>query len=129
MRVGDLIRANKAVREAKQNRMRLVFEDLGKDAELIVYSDAGLYSSVGVEISERDADDVLQGPFDKRLVYSQKGGVVGFVKRGSTEVRGEPGHINILDWRSSINKRVVESSFAAENHAALMAGWGISARS
>ena len=121
LRVGDLIRANKAVREAKQNRMRLIFEDLGKDAELIVYSDAGLYSSVGVEISERDADDVLQGPLDKRLVYSQKGGVVGFVKRGSTEVRGEPGHINILDWRSSTNKRVVESSFAAENHAALMA--------
>ena len=121
LRVADLIRANKAVREAKQNRMRLVFEDLGKDAELIVYSDAGLYSSVGVEISERDADDVLQGSFDKRLVYSQKGGVVGFVKRGSTEVRGEPGHINILDWRSSTNKRVVESSFAAENHAALMA--------
>ena len=121
LRVGDLVRANKAVREAKQHRMQLVFEDLGKDAQLVVYSDAGLYSSVGVEISERDADDILQGPTDKKLVYSQKGGVVGFVRWGCTEVKGEPGRINILDWRSSTNKRVIESSFAAENHAALMA--------
>ena len=121
LRVGDLVRANKAVREAKLHRMQIVFEDLGRDSQLVVYSDAGLYSSVGVEISEQEADDVLQSSFDKRLVYSQKGAVVGFVKRGSTEIRGTPSHINILDWRSSTNKRVVESSFAAETHAALMA--------
>ena len=121
LRVADLIRANKAVKEAKLHRMRIVFEDLGRDAELVVYSDAGLYSSVGVEISEQEANDVLQSSFDKRLVYSQKGGVVGFVKRGSTETKSTPNHINILDWRSSTNKRVIESSFAAETHAALMA--------
>ena len=121
LRVGDLMRANKAVREAKHHRMRIVFEDLGRDSQLVVYSDAGLYSSVGVEISEQEAGDVLQSSFDKRLVYSQKGGVVGFVKRGSTEIKGIPSHINIVDWRSSTNKRVVESSFAAETHAALMA--------
>ena len=121
LRVADLIRANKAVKEAKLHRMRIVFEDLGRDAELVVYSDAGLYSSVGVEISEQEANDVLQSSFDKRLVYSQKGGVVGFVKRGSTETKSTPNHINVLDWRSSTNKRVIESSFAAETHAALMA--------
>ena len=109
------------MREAKLHRMQIVFEDLGRDSQLVVYSDAGLYSSVRVEISEQEADDVLQSSFDRRLVYSQKGAVVGFVKRGSTETKGTPNHINILDWRSSANKRVVESSFAAETHAALMA--------
>ncbi|OLP82531.1 hypothetical protein AK812_SmicGene36813 [Symbiodinium microadriaticum] len=121
LRVADLLRANKAVREAKANRMEVVFRNLGKDAQLIVYSDAGLYSSVGVEIDEREADDILQSSFDRRLVYSQKGGMVGFVKRGSTELRGVPGHINLVDWRSSTNKRVIESSFSGETHAALMA--------
>ena len=120
LRVGDLIRANRAVKEAKRHRMQIVFEDLGRDAHLVVYSDAGLYSSVGVEISEQEASDVLQSSFDKRLVYSQKGAVIGFVKRGSTEIKSTPNHVNILDWRSSTNKRVVESSFAAETHAALM---------
>ena len=121
LRVGDLLRANKAVREAKMHRMRIIFEDLGRDSQLVVYSDAGLYSSVGVEISEQEAGDVLQSSFDKRLVYSQKGAVVGFVKRGSTDIKRIPSHINIVDWRSSTNKRVVESSFAAETRAALMA--------
>eukprot|EP00439_Symbiodinium_sp_Y106_P019445 s3274_g2.t1 len=121
LRVADLSRANKAVREAKQSRMEVVFRNLGRDAQLIVYTDAGLYSSVGVEINERETDDILQSSFDKRLVFSQKGAIVGFVKRGATEVRSVPAHINVLDWRSSTNKRVVESSFAAETHAALMA--------
>ena len=101
--------------------MEVVFRNLGRDAQLIVYTDAGLYSSVGVEINERETDDILQSSFDKRLVFSQKGAIVGFVKRGATEVRSVPAHINVLDWRSSTNKRVVESSFAAETHAALMA--------
>ena len=30
-------------------------------------------------------------------------------------------HMNVVDWKSSTNKRVIESSFAAETHAALMA--------
>ena len=60
-------------------------------------------------------------PKDKRLVYSQKGAVVGFVERGSTDVKGCANHINVIDWRSSTNKRVIESSFAGETHAALMA--------
>ena len=79
---------NRAVKEAKLNRMELICRNLGRDAQLIVYSDAGLYSSVGVGIDERKADDLLHSSFDKRLVFSQKGAVVGFVKRGSTDVRG-----------------------------------------
>ena len=121
LRVCDLVRANKAVREAKLHRMELIFRNLGRDAQLIVYSDAGLYSSVGVEIEEKEADDILQSSFDKRLVFSQKGGMVGFVKRGATDIRSKPAHLNVLDWRSSTNKRVIESSFAGETHAALMA--------
>ena len=54
-------------------------------------------------------------------MYSQKGAVVGFVRKGSTDIRGELAHISVLDWRSTTNKRVIESSFCAETHAALMA--------
>ncbi|CAE7476031.1 RE1 [Symbiodinium microadriaticum] len=121
LRVCDLIRANKAVREADSNRMQIVFRDLGRDAQLVVYTDAGLYSSVGVEIDERECEDLLLSDKSKRLVYSQKGAVVGFVRKGSTDIRGELAHINVLDWRSTTNKRVIESSFCAETHAALMA--------
>ena len=121
LRVFDLIRANKAVREVKGNRMQIHFKNLGRDSQLIVYSDAGLYSSVGVEISEQECDDVLLSQKDRKLVYSQKGAIVGFVRRGATDVRGENMHINVIDWRSSTNKRVIESSFAGETHAALMA--------
>ena len=121
LRVFDLLRANKAVRDVKANRLQLKFRNLGRDAQLIVYTDAGLYSSVGVEIDEKECEDILMSPKDKRLVYSQKGAVVGFVERGSTDVKGCANHINVIDWRSSTNKRVIESSFAGETHAALMA--------
>ena len=121
LRVHDLLRANKAVKEVAQNRLQLVFQNLGPDAELIAYSDAGLYSSVGVELQEKEAEDLLQSSRDKRLVYSQKGAMIGFVRRGSTDVKSCHAHMNIVDWKSSTNKRVIESSFAAETHAALMA--------
>ena len=52
-------------------------------------------------------------------MYSQKGVCLGFVKRGSTQL-GERAHLNLIDWRSSTNRRVVESSFAAETCGALM---------
>ena len=120
LRVHDLLRANQAVREVVQHRMEIVFKNLGPDAEMIAYTDAGLYSSVGVELHEREVDDLLQSGRDKRLVYSQKGAMVGFVKRGSTELKGQPTHLNIVDWKSSTNKRVIESSFSGETHAALM---------
>ena len=77
LRVHDLLRANRAVKEVSRNRMQLVFKNLGRDAQLVVYTDAGLYSSVGVEIDEKEAEDILQSEKSKRLVYSQKGAVVG----------------------------------------------------
>ena len=120
LRVYDLIRANQAVREVVQHRMEIVFKNLGPDAELITYTDAGLYSSVGVELHEREADDLLQSSREKKLVYSQKGAMVGFVKRGSTELKSLPAHLNVVDWKSSTNTRVIESSFSGETHAALM---------
>ena len=120
LRVHDLLRANRAVREVTQHRMEIEFRNLGHDAELIAYTDAGLYSSVGVELGEKEAEDLLQSGRDKKLVYSQKGAMIGFVKRGATDLKSQHVHLNILDWKSSTNKRVIESSFSAETHAALL---------
>ena len=119
LRIADLLRANRAVREVVRNRMEILFRLLGPDAQLVTYHDAGLYSSVGAEIDERQCDDILQNTLDKKLVYFQKGAVVGFVKRGELEQEGRV-HINVIDWRSATNRRIVESSFAAETHAAIM---------
>ena len=89
---------------------------------MVTFHDAGLYSSLGVEIKERDsreAEDIPQKGNEKKLVYSQKGVCVGFAKRGATE-HEERAHYNLIDWKSATNRRVVESSFASETHAALM---------
>ncbi|CAE7351286.1 MAL3P3.6 [Symbiodinium sp. CCMP2592] len=98
---------------------RLSSGPLGEDAELVTYHDAGLYSSVGVEIDERECEDILQRGNEKRLVYSQKGACIGFVRKGATD-HEQHAHMNLIDWKSSTNRRVVESSFAAETHAAIM---------
>ncbi|CAE7707379.1 RE1 [Symbiodinium sp. CCMP2592] len=119
LRVADLVRANKAVREVIRNRLEIEFRPLGEDAELVTYHDAGLYSSVGVEIDERECEDILQRGNEKRLVYSQKGACIGFVRKGATD-HEQHAHMNLIDWKSSTNRRVVESSFAAETHAAIM---------
>ena len=119
LRVRDLHRANKAVREASRSRLELLFRPLGHDAEIVAYHDAGLCSSLGVELDERQSEDLLQNGTEKRLIYSQKGACVGFVKKGSTE-RHDRVHCNLIDWKSATNSRVIESSFAAETHAAIM---------
>ena len=119
LRVRDLHRANKAVRDALKHRFEILFRPLGKDAELVTFHDAGLYSSLGVEIEEREAEDILQAGNERKLIYSQKGVCVGFVKRGATNAH-ERAHYNLIDWKSATNRRVVESSFASETHAALM---------
>ena len=119
LRIKDLQRANRTVREAVKHRYEIVFKPLGPDAEIVAYHDAGLYSSVGVEIDERECDDILQTGSEKKLVYSQKGVCVGFVRKGSTQ-KEDRAHLNLIGWRSSTNRRVVESSFAAETCGALM---------
>ena len=118
-RVRDLHRANKAVKDALKHRFEILFRPLGKDAELVTFHDAGLYSSLGVEIEEREAEDILQAGNERKLIYSQKGVCVGFVKKGATNAH-ERAHYNLIDWKSATNCRVVESSFASETHAALM---------
>ncbi|CAL1168448.1 unnamed protein product [Cladocopium goreaui] len=67
-----------------------------------------------------EADDILMTGKEKKLVYSQKGAVLGLVSQGDID-KGEPVKMNILDWRSTTNKRVIESSLAAETHAAIQA--------
>ena len=119
LRIVDLVRANKAVREVTRNRTEILFKPLGYDAELVTYHDAGLYRSVGAELDEQQCDDILQSSLEKRLVYSQKGAFVAFVKKGDLEQEGRV-HVNIIDWRSATNRRIVDSSFAAETHAAIM---------
>ena len=120
LQVADLIRANRTVREAKSNPFHITIRDIGKDWDLCVFHDAGLFNSVGVEIDEQEADDVLFKTVDKKLVYSQKGAVVGFVRKGNRQFDDVSHPINLLDWKSSTNKRVIESSFSAETQAALM---------
>ena len=119
LRVRDLHRANRAVKEALKHRFEILFRPLGADAELVTFHDAGLYSSLGVEIEEREVEDILQAGNERKLIYSQKGVCVGFVRKGATD-REDRAHYNLVDWKSATNRRVVESSFASETHAALM---------
>ena len=55
----------------------------------------------------------------KDSVHSQVGVMVGFV---SSEDTGKPEAmtVNFVDWCSKANRRIVESSFAAETHAAVV---------
>ena len=119
LRVFDLQRANKCVREAREHRHVMKFKPLGAEWEIAVFHDAALYNSVGTEISDQTADDILQTGKERKLVYSQKGVVVGLVPKGGFD-EDKPVHMNILDWKSSTDKRVVESSLAAETHAAIL---------
>ena len=121
LEVKDLEVANQIVRIVKKNKVNLTFKNLGKDVAVVSYHDAGLYNSLGVEIHEDDGD-LLQTFRDKKLLYSQKGCLVGLVKREDLE-RSSAVPLNVLSWRSKSNKRIIESSFAAETHAALM-GYG-----
>ena len=119
LKVFDLLRANALVREVKgSDSVELVFEDLGRDCEVVVFHDAALFNSVGVELDAEDADNVLLSGREKKLIYSQKGVLVGCVRRGSTSSQGSK-TMNIIEWKSSTNHRVIESSFAAEAHAAV----------
>ena len=119
LRIRDLHRANRAVKDALKNRFEILFRPLGVDAELVTFHDAGLYSSLGVEIEDREIEDILQAGNERKLIYSQKGVCVGFVRKGATASE-DRAHYNLIDWKSSTNRRVVESSFASETHAALM---------
>ena len=44
LRVRDLQRANRAVKEAVKNRFEIVFRPIGHDAEILAFHDAGLYT-------------------------------------------------------------------------------------
>ena len=50
LRVSDLLHANRLVKEAKKEMVEITLRNLGVDTALVVYHDAGLYSSVGVEV-------------------------------------------------------------------------------
>lgn len=116
--VRDLEAANKLVRIVKQKESNVIFRNLGKDVAVVSWHDAGLYNSLGVELDEDD-NDLLQSLADKKLLYSQKGCVVGLCKISDLERTMEV-PVNYLCWKSKTNRRVLESSFAAETHAALM---------
>lgn len=118
LQVKDLILANQVVRVVKRNDLSLVFRNLGKEVTVVGWHDAGLYNSVGVEIEDRD-DEVIQSLLDKKLIYSQKGCCTGIVKTSDLE-KTHAVNVNFTSWRTKTNRRVVESSFAAETHAAIM---------
>ena len=121
LEVKDLEVANQIVRIVKKNEVSIVFRNLGEDVAIVSYHDAGLYNSLGVEIEEND-DDLIQSFREKRLLYSQKGSLVGIVRKSDLERTSEV-PINVLQWKTRTNRRIVESSFAAETHAAHM-GYG-----
>lgn len=118
--VRDLVWANRVVQDVKRNPNEIILRNLGAKWSLVVFHDAALFNSVGVEIDEQDADDLLLSGSAKRLVYSQKGCIVGFVAREDVNSEGKMCSFNLLDWKSSTNKRVIESSFSAETQAALL---------
>ena len=114
-RIEDLVRANRLVREVKKHDHEIILRNIGKDWKLVVFHDAALFNSVGAEIDEREADDLLFKTSDKKLVFSQKGCVLGFVNSEDVKLEGEKCNFNLIDWKSSTNKRVIESSFAGGN--------------
>ena len=116
--VGDLLAANRLVKLVKQHEVCFTFRDLGKDVVVVSWHDAGLYNSVGVELDEQD-DELVQSLADKKLLYSQKGCVVGLCRRADLE-RTDAVQANVLCWKSKTNRRILESSFSAEVQAALL---------
>lgn len=118
LKVADLIEANKVVRIVKQHEVALTFRNLGTDCVMVVWHDSGLFNSVGVELDEKEQEHIHELG-EKKKLYSQKGCVVGIVKRTDL-VRTDAVRCNFLSWRSKTNRRIVQSSFAAETHAALM---------
>ena len=106
LQVKDLEVANQVVRNVKKYDASLTFRDLGNSVAVVVHHDAGLYNSLGVEIDEQGADDLLQGFNDKKLLYSQKGAFVSLVKASDLE-RTEPVDFNPLGWKTKTNKRII----------------------
>ena len=98
MKVFGPIRANALVREVKgSDSVGLVFQDLGRECDIVVYHDAALFfNSVGVELDAQEADHVLLSGREKKLVCSQKGVLIGCVRKGSTSSQGSK-TMNILD--------------------------------
>ena len=112
LKVADLIEANKVVRIVKQHEVALTFRNLGTDCVMVVWHDSGLFNSVGVELDEKEPEHIHELG-EKKKLYSQKGCVVGIVKRTDLE-RTDAVRCNFLSWRSKTNRRIVQSSFAAE---------------
>lgn len=118
LKVQDLVYANKIVKIVKQHETSITFRNLGKEVAVVAWHDAGLYNSIGVEVEDRDGDH-LQSLADKRMLYSQKGCVTGFCKRSDLE-RTTSVATNLVAWKTKTDKRILESSFSAETHAAIM---------
>ena len=77
-----------------------------------------MLNSVEVELDAQEADHVLLSGKEKKLVCTQKGVLVGCVRKGRTSSQGSK-VMNILERKSNTNRRVIKSSSAAESHAAV----------
>ena len=58
------------MQDVKKHRYDMKFFNLG-ETEIVVFHDASLFNSVGVEIEDREADDILLTGKEKKLVYSR----------------------------------------------------------
>lgn len=95
LRIKDILVANQLVREAKRANVELIFRCMGNDTAVVVFHDAGLYSSVGIEIEDQGQEPT--GRFtDKHKLFSQKGALVGIVRRSDLEKPG-PKKCNFID--------------------------------
>ena len=94
--------ANQFVREAKCASVNLIFRNLGRDTAVVAFHDARLYNSVGVTIDDQE-DEHVGKLSDKYKLYSQKGAVVGIVKRDDLNKIG-PSKCNFINWKSKTNK-------------------------
>ena len=104
LRVEDLLRANRAVKEAVRHRVKIQFRNIGLDAEVVTYHDTGLLNSVGVELGDREAEDVLLQGSAKKMVYSQKGVCFGLGCEGviSQSRRRGPSQLDTLEYQNKL---------------------------
>ena len=107
LQVRDLLEANKAVRIARSHETSLTFRNLGDDIAVVGWSDAGLFNSIGVELDEAD-DDLVLSLGSKKMLYSQKGCIVGIAKRTDLDRTSEV-PVNILESWVGSPRRTGES--------------------
>ena len=99
-----------AIKETQNEVLRI--RPLTNNMMVVVWTDSAL-NSEGEWLGE-DPDLTC---YDRHMIYSQAGALVGLMNADDLEKDGDL-PLSILDWRSRATKRVVMSTFSAEAAAA-----------